>query len=76
MLQLHTDMRIVHLDSAIEEGIITGRRNLLVRQDGVDRINHVIGGQLVAVMEGDVPAQREFQCFLISPFVSIRQAMA
>ena len=62
-------MGVVDLGRVIDEGVVAWRRYLLVGQYRVDRIDHVVGGQLVAVVEGDVRSQREFQRGLVHPFV-------
>ena len=48
-------------------GVVARRRDLLVGEDRVDRVDHVVGGELVAVVERDVLAQSEFQRRLVHP---------
>ncbi len=67
-LQFHAHMRVVHLGRMIHVGVIARRRDLLVGQDRVDRVDDIVGRQLVAVVECDVLAQREFQRRLLGPF--------
>ena len=68
-LQLYANMAIVHLGRVIEIGVVARSRDLLVGQDRVDRVDDIVGRQLVAVVKGDIWAQREFKRRLVNPLV-------
>ena len=60
-------MSIVDLGGVIEVSVIARCGDLLVGQDRVDRVDHIVGRQLVAVVEGDIWTQHEFERRLVHP---------
>jgi hypothetical protein len=54
-------MEVIDLLGAGERGVVGGNRHLLIVDDRVDGVDHVVGGERIAILEHHALTQREFE---------------